>query len=758
MHKRFLSLGIFFIVVALIFISHQQAVLPLSKASSDDSAHLLPPVQRIFPQAASFQPCVNEQGWSIVFDAEKNSLGRIIFTNPFVQEQGYGGAVHLGIGASLDGRIVGVSLADHHETPDVVDFLEGKKFFASWNGLDVTQALGKKVDAVTGATRTTQAIINAFQKRLALLSRDDAFASLSAPGLVFSWKYLLALAALMFSLLTFFRTSTPRSWRLVLLISNVMILGFLTAQMLTLSLLDGWISQGIPWRDITFWIFVITVVMALWRNKNFYCTHVCPYGSFQEILGQLQKKKIVVTSCQAQALRWLKVGYLFVIVGLILGGVGVRLHFFEPFFAFTMTHVPWVTLGIFILFLFVSVFSPRFWCQFICPTGTILESFLSKGGKASKLQIAIVVIVLIFTSVFVLAKAKPASEGQASAHAVSTEVSFHLASFFKSLANGLVQCELCPHRCVINKKEFGFCRARKNINGKLYALTYGQPVALHVDPIEKKPFAHVFPGTKSFSLATAGCNLRCKFCQNWEISQLDADEVNGEYVTPQDIVVRAKAAGAKTIAFTYTEPTIFYEYMLDIARVARQEGVACVMHSAGFINDAPLRELSQYLLAANIDLKGFDEKFYTSLTGGHLETVLNTLKILKEEGVWVEITNLLIPGANDSDEMIANLCLWVKDNLGAQTPIHFSRFYPMYKLVDLSPTPVATLKRAYTIAKKAGLEFVYIGNVPDTEGESIFCPVCGKLLIKRVGYTVLENHITDGHCPVCQHLVPGIWH
>lgn len=238
---------------------------------------------------------------------------------------------------------------------------------------------------------------------------------------------------------------------------------------------------------------------------------------------------------------------------------------------------------------------------------------------------------------------------------------------------------------------------------------------------------------------------------------MDADKAQSEYVSPEQIVAQAKAAGAKTIAFTYTEPVIFYEYMLDIAKAAKEQGLACVMHSAGYVNETPLRELAKYLVAANIDLKGFSEKFYTDFTGGGLATVLNTLKILKEEGVWVEVTNLLIPGANDSDEMITDLCAWVRDNLGKDTPVHFSRFYPMYKLVNLSPTPVVTLKRAYDIAKKTGLTFVYVGNILEGVSEDTVCPVCGKLLIKRVGYTVLENNISDGHCPVCSYKVPGVW-
>jgi|GEM_PF-85309 len=757
MKQRVLSLSILGVLVLLIFVSYRQMSLSAPAKAFSDSPQLLSDVQKIFPQASFCQANPDKEQWSLVFDAQKKPIGKVIFTKPFIEKQGYAGIVHLCIGAGLDNRITGIALVDHEETPDVVEFLTEKKFFTSWNGLDVAQSLDKKVDAVTGATITTQAVIEAMQKRLSLLSKDAACALPPAPGIVLSWKDLLALAALAFSFFMFSQKLTTRVWRLVLLGVNVIVFGFLTTKMFSLSLFDRWITEGVHGFEVPFLIFILTVIIALASNKNFYCTHVCPFGSLQEILGSLHKKKIVVSYWQVQIWHGIKIVYLGLIAGLVIGGAGIHLHFFEPFFTFTMASVPATTLGIFIIFLAVSLFSTRFWCQFICPTGTVIRSFLKREGPISKGFVVLVALFLLCASVFVFAKVKLVKETFVSVQTAEAQASYHLASFFKSLAKGMVACELCPQKCVIKDGSVGFCRARKNINGKLYALTYGEPVALHVDPIEKKPFAHVFPGTKSFSLATAGCNLRCKFCQNWEISQLDADKVDSAYVEPEAIVMKAKETGSKTIAFTYTEPVIFYEYMLDIAKAAQKEGIACVMHSAGFVNEEPLRAMSKYLLAANIDLKGFDERFYESFTSGHLETVLKTLKILKEEGVWVEITNLLIPGANDSDDMITNLCTWVKENLGPQTPVHFSRFYPMYKLINLSPTPVDTLKRAYDIAKKAGLEFVYIGNVPGMPGEDTFCPVCGRLLIKREGYTVLENHIASGHCPACQYRVPGVW-
>ncbi len=331
------------------------------------------------------------------------------------------------------------------------------------------------------------------------------------------------------------------------------------------------------------------------------------------------------------------------------------------------------------------------------------------------------------------------------------------ALFWKALGKNKIQCQLCPRKCILSPGQTGFCRSRKNIGGKLYSLTYGKPVALHVDPIEKKPFYHVYPGTTSFSIATAGCNLRCKFCQNWEISQLNPKDTAVRYFSPEEIVNLAEKNNCPTIAFTYTEPTIFYEYMIGIAKEAKKRGIKCIMHSAGQINEEPLRELSKYITAANIDLKAFSQKFYSSYCQGSLNTVLNTLKTLDKEGVWVEITNLLIPGANDSKEDLRKLCRWVVENLGPETPIHFSRFFPMYKLTNLSPTPLSSLLRAKKIAEEEGLQFIYIGNIPQHIGENTYCPNCGKLLIKRAGYHILQNKIKNGRCPYCEEKIPGIW-
>jgi pyruvate formate lyase activating enzyme len=303
----------------------------------------------------------------------------------------------------------------------------------------------------------------------------------------------------------------------------------------------------------------------------------------------------------------------------------------------------------------------------------------------------------------------------------------------------------------------GFCRVRENRGGKYYSLVYGNPCAVHVDPVEKKPFYHLLPTSTSFSIATAGCNFRCKFCQNWEISQTTPDETYNLEFPPEKVVASAKRAGSRTIAYTYVEPTIFFEYMLDTARMAKKEGILNVYHSNGFINPAPLKEICQFLDAANIDLKGFTEEYYSGMSEGRLAPVLQTLKTLRKEGVHLEITNLVVPTQNDSVETVRQMCVWIKSELGADTPLHFSRFYPLYKLRNLPPTPVSTLEKNRQIAMEAGLEYVYIGNVPGHEGERTFCPRCKKLLIFRQGYSIGEVNVLKGKCKFCGKPIAGIW-
>ena len=331
------------------------------------------------------------------------------------------------------------------------------------------------------------------------------------------------------------------------------------------------------------------------------------------------------------------------------------------------------------------------------------------------------------------------------------------ALFYQKLENKGVQCHLCPRNCFIANGGRGFCGVRENRGGTLYTLSFAKAVAIHIDPIEKKPLFHFLPSASAFSIATAGCNLRCKFCQNWEISQKRTEEVDYVYLEPQELVKKVKASGSPVIAYTYSEPTIFYEYMLETAKLARLSGIKNIMHSAGYINEEPLRQLAKYLDAANIDLKGFSNDYYAKISEGSLEPVLKTLKILKEEGVHLELTNLMLPGYNDDEETIAKMCLWIKENLGADVPLHFSRFFPMYKLVSLSPTPVESLEKARKIALGSGLKYVYIGNVPGHLAENTYCPKCGNMLVERRGFFVLQNNIKDGKCKFCGEKIAGIW-
>lgn len=338
----------------------------------------------------------------------------------------------------------------------------------------------------------------------------------------------------------------------------------------------------------------------------------------------------------------------------------------------------------------------------------------------------------------------------------SSEI-LHEASYYFKLDKKEVNCVLCPRRCVIPLGKRGFCGVRENRGGVLYSLVYARPCSLHIDPIEKKPLFHVLPGSRAFSLATVGCNLKCKFCQNWQISQASPEDVVAVSMSPEEVVLRVKEEGSPVIAYTYTEPTVYYEYMFDIAKLAKAAGIKNVMHSAGFINEEPLRKLCPYLDAANIDLKGFNSRFYSEMTLGNLDDVLRTLKILKNEGVWTEITNLILPGLNDSPDEIRKMCLWIKDNLGEDTPLHFTRFTPQYKLAYLSPTPVETLENARKIAMECGLKYVYLGNVPDSYAENTYCHKCGALLIGRAGYVITAINIVDGKCKFCGEGIKGVW-
>lgn len=333
----------------------------------------------------------------------------------------------------------------------------------------------------------------------------------------------------------------------------------------------------------------------------------------------------------------------------------------------------------------------------------------------------------------------------------------HVADYQERLTDKLVRCILCPHFCLVKDGMSGICSTRVNIEGKLFALSYAKPCSIGIDPIEKKPLFHFYPGMNIYSIATTGCNLRCLNCQNWEISQSPDFDKKYKELLPLDVVKQAIQNNSDSIAFTYTEPTAFFEYMLDIAKIAKGKGMKTVMISNGYINIKPLVEISKYIDAANIDLKCFDENVYKKLTGGNLQPVLDTLEYLIGNQVWLEITNLIIPGMNDGEIQIMKMCEWLTDHGFSETPIHFSRFFPNYKMSILEPTNKDVLSKAKTIAEKCGMKYVYIGNIPMLNGENTFCPDCKTLLVERSGYDVKLNRIKLGKCPDCGKEISGIW-
>ncbi len=320
-----------------------------------------------------------------------------------------------------------------------------------------------------------------------------------------------------------------------------------------------------------------------------------------------------------------------------------------------------------------------------------------------------------------------------------------------------VQCNLCPHRCIIADGERGTCRVRENQGGRLYSMVYGNPCARHVDPIEKKPFYHFLPTVSAFSIATAGCSLRCLYCQNWDISQTTPEETVNADMPPQDVVAYARQQGVPVIAYTYSEPMVFFEYVLDTVRLAQEAGLRNVVISAGFVNPEPLRDLCQVVDAIKIDLKGYDENFYRDVCEAELGPVLEAIRTIYESGTHLEIVNLVVPTLNDSLEQLRALTRWVARDLSPDVPIHFSRFHPDYKLTNLPPTPVETLDQAREIALEEGVHFVYVGNVPGHQGNHTYCPACGETLIVRQGFTVVEYHLSGGECAYCGEPISGVW-
>lgn len=332
------------------------------------------------------------------------------------------------------------------------------------------------------------------------------------------------------------------------------------------------------------------------------------------------------------------------------------------------------------------------------------------------------------------------------------------ARFYKTNSDKSVNCLLCFRQCLIPDGKRGFCRNRENRKGILYSIVYGRPSALQFDPIEKEPMFHNLPGTKILCIGTASCNFRCKFCHNWHLSQRTFEELEpySINISADEIVKMAKERNMG-LSFTYNEPTVFYEFMFDIAKKAKESGLNTIFHTNGGIREEPLKELLKHMRGVTVDLKGFTADHYRDVSFAEMTPVLNTLKVIKNSGTWLEIVNLVIPTLNDNMDKIREMCRWIKENLGTDVPLHFTRFFPAYKMTHLPPTPVKTLEQAREIATKEGLKFVYIGNVPGHKNNSTFCPQCNKRIITRSHFSVIDISIKNGKCKYCGYPIPGLW-
>ncbi len=331
-----------------------------------------------------------------------------------------------------------------------------------------------------------------------------------------------------------------------------------------------------------------------------------------------------------------------------------------------------------------------------------------------------------------------------------------LAMYQEETARGIM-CRICPNECVLKEGELSKCNNRKVHNSKLYTLAFGNPCTVAVDPVEKKPLYHFHPGSRAYSIATAGCNLVCLNCQNWAISQTSPDKTRNYDMPPERVVAESIKSNCASIAYTYSEPVTFYEYVFETATLARKAGVKNIMKSNGYINTEPLKNLCSVIDAANIDLKAFTESTYLKLTGGKLQPVLDSLKVYRDMGVWLEITNLIVPTWTDNQDDIGKLCKWLGENGFKNTPIHFDRFYPLYKLEQLAPTPVEILNNAVRLAEGEGLKYVYTGNIPGNEKSDTICPSCKSVVVARQGYRITVNNITDGKCNKCGTKIDGVW-
>jgi pyruvate formate lyase activating enzyme len=330
---------------------------------------------------------------------------------------------------------------------------------------------------------------------------------------------------------------------------------------------------------------------------------------------------------------------------------------------------------------------------------------------------------------------------------------------YKKLSGAKVICGICPNRCVLAPGDRSVCRSRVNLDGKLYSLTYGNPCAVHTDPVEKKPLFHFRPRIKAFSIAVTGCNFRCLNCQNWEISQAAPEEIpHSDTLFPADVIEAARKAGAQSVAYTYTEPITFFEYMIDTARLAREAGLYNLWVSNAYINTKPLLALCRVLDGATLNIKAYDDAIYRKLNGGRLKPVLNTFKTLHEQGIHFEMINLVVPGYTDKEDMVKAMCGWILENIGPDYPLHFLRFFPRYKLDRLPPTPVSTLTRFRELAMRQGIHYAYVGNVAGHAGNHTYCHNCKKLLIERRGYFIPTYNLAGNQCKFCSTVIPGVWH
>lgn len=332
------------------------------------------------------------------------------------------------------------------------------------------------------------------------------------------------------------------------------------------------------------------------------------------------------------------------------------------------------------------------------------------------------------------------------------------AMYYQKLPDKQVRCNLCHRECLIPEGKRGFCRVRENRNGTLYSLVYGKPVGLQIDPVEKEPMYHFFPGHRNLCVFTAGCNFRCRHCHNWHVSQRGFEEVRHETYTPSEIVAEALRLGCKSVSHSINEPTVFFEYMYDIARAAQEKGVKVIFHTNGYISEEPLKDLLRFVDGVTVDLKGFNDRFYREIPEAELEPVLTTLKTIREADRHLEIVYLIIPGLNDDLNDIENMSAWIMENLGDDVPLHFNRFFPSYRLTEISPTPIATLEKARDTARAAGIKYVYIGNVAGHEGNHTYCPVCNEELIRRSHFFVIDKMIGEnGKCKNCGEQIAGVF-